>query len=132
MQLKFDYFTDQWQGLIDGKDATGRLNPNRASTLLTNLEALKTTKWLGPVHAQAVQAMKTPHTTISVHVKRVADDGSDLPPIIKTLSIAHTPGKFIYFAKIDTTPAGPETEGEENFFLLSPETVKLLYVDLFE
>ncbi|BDS08929.1 hypothetical protein NT6N_39690 [Oceaniferula spumae] len=130
--LNFDYFSGLWKAKVNGVDATGKLNPNRADNLLSNLEGLETTKWLGPVHLQANQAMQTPDTIIRVHVQRVADDGTTLPPVIKTLKIAHTPGNFIYFAKIDTVPYSLENEGEENYFLLNPETIKKLYVDLFE
>jgi len=132
VQLNFNYFADQWQSKTADKDTTAKLNPNRATNFLTNLEALQTTKWLGPIHPQASEALKTPDTVIRVHVKRVADDGTDLPPMIKTLKIAHTPGNYIYFAKVQTLPASPEHDGEESYFLLSPDSIKKLYVELFE
>ena len=132
VQLTSNYFTDQWTAQHDGADATAALNPNRAKNLLNNLEALKTTKWLGPINPQAQEALQTPDTTIRIHLKQVADDGSDLPPIVKTLKIAHTARNLIYFAKIDTHPSNPKNEGEDSFFLLSPTDIKKLYVHLFE
>lgn len=132
VHLDYNYFSDLWKAKIDGVDATGSLNPNRASNLLSHLESLETTKWLGPLHSQAAQALKNPNTTIRIHVQRVGDHGENLPPVVKTLRIAHTPGNFIFFGKIDTVPYSAENEGEENYFLLNPETVKNLYVHLFE
>jgi len=132
LQLNFDYFSDQWTALKSSKDATAQLNPNRAKNLLSNLEALQTTKWLGPIHLQAQQALNTPDTIIRIRLKQVADDGTDLPPVIKTLTIAHTPAKLINFAKIHTTPAGPESEGEDSYFLISPDDIQKLYVNLFK
>ena len=132
VQLNCNYFTDQWTAQIDGANATASLNPNRAKKLLSNLEALKTTKWLGPFYSQAAKALDTPDTVIRIHLNRFADDSTELPPIVKTLKIAHTPGKLIYFAKIDNLPVTPENEGEERFFLLSPDDVNKLYVHLFE
>ncbi len=132
IQLTCNYFTDQWTAHKGEVEATAQLNPNRAKNLLNNLEALQTSKWLGPINEQAQRALKTPNTTVRIHLKQVADDGTDLPPVIKTLKIAHTPRNLIYFAKIDTYPVSPENADENSFFLLRPADVQKLYVQLFE
>ena len=130
--LNPNYFTDEWKARIGEKDMTAKLNPNRAANFLSNLEALTTTKWLGPIHPPASQALKEPDTIIRIHLKQVADDGTDLPVVIKTLKIAHTQGNLIHFGKIETTPTNPKNTGENSYFLLSPDTMKKLYIELFE
>lgn len=134
--LKYAFFSEQWTATrSDGDqtvDATAQLNPHRANKLLTQLESLSTHKWIGPNHQQAIKAMQTPDTVIRIRVKQIDDNGNDAPAITKTLSIAHTPGKLIYFAKVHTTPAGPNPEDESSYFLIDPETIAKLYVNLFE
>lgn len=134
--LQYAFFSEQWSATLDNgtaqQDATASLNPHRANTLLTNLESLTTQKWIGPHHLQANKALKDPDTIITIKIKRVDDAGNDAPPITKTLRIAHTPGNLIYFAKVDTSPRGPDSEGEESYFLIDPETISKLYVNLFE
>ena len=132
VQLNFDYFQDRWTALKNNVNASADLNPDRAKNLLSILEGLQTTKWLGPTQQLAARALSNPDTKIRIHINRVADDGTDLPPAVKTLSIAHTQGNLIYFAKIDTIPAGPDSEGEESYFLLDPEDIQKLYVNLFQ
>jgi hypothetical protein len=134
--LDYSFFTEQWKATrgkgSEKEDATSELNPHRANTLLGHLESLTTNKWIGPVHPQAANALKTPDTIIRIHIQRVDDNGLDAPPITKTLKIAHTKGNLIYFAKVETTPKGPESEGEESYFLLNSEMIQKLYVKLFE
>ncbi len=132
VELTSNYFTDQWTATLNGNDATSELNPNRAKKILSHLEALKASKWLGPQFPQAAKALSNPDTIIRIHLKRTADDSTELPPVIKTLKIAHTPNKLIYFAKIDTLPVDPENDDEKNFFLLKPDDVNKLHVHLFE
>ena len=134
--LDYSFFTEQWKATRgkegEKKDATSELNPHRANTLLGHLESLTTNKWIGPAHPQAVNALKTPDTIIRIHIQRVDDNGLDAQPITKTLKIAHTKGNLIYFAKVETTPKGSESEGEESYFLLNAEMIQKLYVKLFE
>ncbi len=130
--LTYQHFTARWTATRDGKDATPDLNPNRANKLLTHLESLQTKKWIGPMHPQAMKALQKPDMTVSVTINRVDDQGRDLTPTIKTLRIKHTPGRLIYFAKIDTTPRTPDSEDEQSYFLLNPTAVKQLTVDLFK
>jgi len=136
VSLEYSFFSDQWKATrYDGDvttNATAALNPNRANTLLSNLESLTTNQWIGPMHPQAAKALQSPDTIIRIRIKRIDDEGNDAEPITKTLRIAHTPGKLIYFAKVDTTPEGPESEREQSYFLLDPETITKLYVHLFE
>lgn len=130
--LRYAFFAEKWEATKDGVDATSSLNPNRANTFLSNIESLTTKKWIGPMHPQAMQALENPDTVIRVSIKRVGDDGKDMAPIVKTLKIANTQGKFIYFAKVDTDPSDPNNDGDDSYFLLDPETVNKLNVDLFE
>lgn len=136
LTLDYSFFTEQWKASRgkegEKEDATSYLNPHRANTLLGNLESLTTKKWIGPVHPQAVNALKEPDTIIRIQIQRVDDNGLDAPLITKTLKIAHTAGNLIYFAKVETTPKGPDSQGEESYFLLDSETIQKLYVKLFE
>ena len=135
-KLQYAFFTEKWKatrGQGDQQtDATATLNPHRANTLLTNLESLTTQKWIGPRHPLAIKALKSPDTIIRIRIKQIDDNGNDAPSITKVLKIAHTPGKLIYFAKVDTIPNGSNSEDEESYFLLAPETITKLYVNLFE
>lgn len=134
--LEYAFFTEKWTATRSSEDqttnVTAGLNPHRATTLLTHLESLHTTKWLGPAHNQAQQALKTPDTIISIQIQQVNDDGSDGEPITKTLKIAHTPGNFIFFGKVETLPADSASDGEDSYFLIDPETIQRLYVNLFK
>ncbi|MBT8045107.1 MAG: DUF4340 domain-containing protein [Verrucomicrobiae bacterium] len=131
-QLGYDHFAAKWTAQRGNIDATARLNPNRANKLITHLESLKTRKWIGPMHPQAMQALKQPEMIISITINRVDDQGREMSPLVKTLRIKGTPGGLIYFGKVDTTPSNPDRDGENSYFLLDPETVKKLSVDLFE
>jgi len=137
--LEYAFFSEQWKAsrrtsdeVTETADATAALNPHRANTLLGHLESLVTTQWLGPVSPQAVKALQSPDSIIRIRIQRTDDEGNDLPPLTKTLKIASTAGGLIYFAKVETDPASAANEGEENYFLLSPETVGQLNVELFE
>ena len=136
IRLEYAFFSDQWTATRgkgdEATNATADLNPNRANTLLGNLESLTTNQWLGPVHPQAAKALRSPDTIIRIRIKQIDDEGNDADPITKTLRIAHTSGKLIYFAKVDTEPKGPDSEREHSYFLLDPETITKLYVHLFE
>ena len=131
-ELSYDHFTGIWKATQNGEDASASLNPNRADKLLTFLDSLKTKRWLGPLHTQAMMSLENPEITISVSMRRFDDQGNDLPPIRKTLRISQTPGGYINFAKIDSSPMSTEDQDETSYFLLSPETIKQLSVELFE
>lgn len=132
--LDYSFFAEQWKATrgTDGSNDTASLNPHRANTLLSHLESLTTKKWIGPRQQQAIKALQTPDTVIKIRIKQVDDEGNDASPIIKTLKIAHTAGNLITFAKVDTIPKGADAEGEASYFLLDPETVSKLKVNLFE
>jgi hypothetical protein len=131
-ELSYDHFTGIWKATQNGEDASASLNPNRADKLLTFLDSLKTKRWLGPLHTQAMMSLENPEITISVSMRRFDDQGNDLPPIRKTLRVSQTPGGYINFAKIDSSPMSTEDQDETSYFLLSPETIKQLSVELFE
>lgn len=132
VELNYAFFTEKWQAMRDGKDVTAELNPSRANFFLKQLTSLKASRWIGPMHASAMEAMKSPDTIIQIHVKQVNDEGFETEPAIKTLRIAHTKGGYIYFAKVDTQPAGNNRDHESSYFYLSPDVISKLYVDLFE
>lgn len=131
VELHYDHFTGNWTAIRDGQSVSASLNPNRADKLLSSIDSLKTSRWLGPLHPQAMIALQEPDLTISVTLRKYDDQGNDLPPILKTLRISQTPGGYITFAKVDTLPIDPE-EDVISYFLLTPESVKKLSVNLFE
>ncbi len=130
-ELHYDHFTGKWTAEQNGQNASANLNPNRADKLLSCIDSLKTSRWLGPLHPQAMMALQEPDVTIAITLRQYDNDGNDLPPIVKTLTISQTPGGYITFAKVDTSPINPEDD-VISYFLLSPESVKKLNVDLFE
>ena len=132
IELSYDHFTANWTAKQNDAIATASLNPNRADKFLANLESLQTKHWIGPMHPQAMKALENPDIIISMNMHRTDKNGQDMPPILKTLRIAHTPGGFINFAKVDTLPPSPDTGDESSYFLLSPETVESLSNNLFE
>ncbi|NWK57100.1 DUF4340 domain-containing protein [Verrucomicrobiaceae bacterium N1E253] len=136
VNLKYAFFSEQWSA-TRGKtgeetDVTAELNPHRANNLLNSLESMEAQRWIGPMHPQALKALQTPDISISIKIKRVDDEGNDLPPITKTLRIANTPGNIITFAKVDTNPKSPDASDEDSYFLLNPDTAAKLKVNLFE
>lgn len=132
VELTYAHFADKWTASLDGKDATTELNPNRAKLFLKHLGSLEASRWIGPMHPAAMKALESPDTVVRIHVKRFNDEGMEIAPAVKTLKLAHTPGGLIYFAKVDTQPAGKDRDHEASYFNLSPEAVTKLYVDLFE
>lgn len=132
IQLDYDHFAANWEASYDKKNATAALNPNRAEKFLSEIQSLVTKRWLGPLHPQAMQALENPNITISVTVQQVDDEAQNSEPVVKTLRVATTPGGFIHFAKIDTTPQHKASPDESSYFLLDPKTVTQLNVNLFE
>lgn len=132
VNLGYNHFTGIWRAEQDGVNATGSLNPNRADKLLESITSLKADRWLGPMHPQAIIALEDPDIIISVSLSRQDDEGNDLPPVVKTLRVARTPGGYINFCKIDSIPLSPDQEDENNYFLISSETIKKLSVNLFK
>lgn len=131
VELHYDHFTGNWTAKRNGQNASASLNPNRADKLLSSMDSLKTSRWLGPLHPQAMIALQEPDMAISVTLRKYDEQGNDLPPVEKTLRISQTPGGYITFAKVDTLPINPEDD-VISYFLLPPESVKKLNVDLFE
>ncbi len=132
IQLTYHFFSEDWTAHQGDKDLTASLNPNRANNFLKTLTSLHCAKWLSPNHPQATQFIKNPATTIKIHLNREDSYGNPLPPMVKSLKIAHTPNKLIHFGKINSTPKDPHADGEQNYFLLSPETISKLSTNLFE
>ncbi|MGJ8676579.1 MAG: DUF4340 domain-containing protein [Akkermansiaceae bacterium] len=131
--LQYAYFSGEWTAKRGGKLANAALNPNRADTLLTNIESLSTMRWLGPDEAIVAKFLETPDLSISVHVTPFDNEGNELSPIIKTLKIAHTPNKSLHYAKISTEPQTPASmKDDENYFMLPSEIISQLSVNLFE
>ncbi len=131
-ELNYDHFTGTWTATQNGKPASAQLNLNRADKFLSCLDSLRTQRWLGPLHLQAMQSLANPDITIKIIMRRVDDEGNDLSPMTKTLRVTQTPGGYINFGKIDSFPIGPEQEDETSYFLLTPETFKKLNINLFE
>lgn len=131
-ELNYDHFAANWTATQNNINATASLNPNRADKFLTNLESLQTKHWIGPMHPQAMKALENPDIIISVSIHQNDEDGQDMPPVLKTLQIANTPGGFIHFAKLDTLPRSSDADDESSYFLFTPETVKKLNVNIFE
>ncbi len=132
IELTYASFSDKWTAKSGGKDATSMLNPNRAKFFLKQLTSLEASRWIGPMHPNAMKAIETPDTVIKIHVKQFNDAGTETGTAVKTLRIAHTTGGLIYFAKIDSLPVGRDREHEASYFYLSPEVISKLYVNLFE
>ncbi|MDG1357008.1 MAG: DUF4340 domain-containing protein [Akkermansiaceae bacterium] len=131
-ELSYDHFTGTWTAIQNGKSASAKLNPNRADKFLGYLDSMTTQRWLGPLHAQAMLSLANPDITVKLSLRRFDNEGNDLPPMTKTLRVTQTPGGYINFGKIDSFPIGPDQEDETSYFLLTPETLKKLNVNLFE
>lgn len=132
-QIKYEFFTEKWKATREGKDITAAINPNRANTFLANLESVATSSWRGPYDPQAAKLLETPNLVIRIHIALTDDDGNKLPEIVKSLSIASSPNKLLHFAKVNSVPATQETMIDEaNYFLLDPEIVEKLSVNLFK
>ncbi|MGB2402085.1 MAG: DUF4340 domain-containing protein [Akkermansiaceae bacterium] len=131
-ELSYDHFTGVWTATQNGKTASAKLNPNRADKFLGYLDSLTTQRWLGPLHTQAMQSLANPDITIKVTLQRYDNEGNDLPPMTKTLRVSQTPGGYINFGKVDSSLISPEQEDETSYFLLTPESIQKLSVNLFE
>ena len=84
------------------------------------------------MHPGAMKAIASPDTVIKVHVQEFNDDGTAHATVVKILKIAHTSGRLINFAKIDSLPVGRDRDHEASYFFLSPEVITKLHVNLFE
>ena len=131
-ELNYNHFTGLWTATQNGKTASASLNPNRADKFLGYLNSLTTQRWLGPLHNQAMQSLANPDITIKLTMRRFDNEGNDLSPMTKTLRVSQTPSGYINFGKVDSSIISPETEDELSYFLLTPESIQKLSVNLFE
>lgn len=131
-ELNYDHFTGIWSATQNGKAASANLNPNRADKFLGYLDSLTTQRWLGPLHTQAMQSLANPDITITLTLQRFDNEGNNLPPMTKTLRVSQTPSGFINFGKVDSSIISPEQEDETSYFLLTPDSIEKLSVNLFE
>mgnify|MGYP000006915778 FL=1 len=132
VELTYNSFSDAWTSKTEGKESSTRLNTDRAKLFLKQLTSLKASRWIGPMHPGAMKAIASPDTVIKVHVQEFNDDGTAHATVVKTLKIAHTSGRLINFAKIDSLPVGRDRDHEASYFFLSPEVITKLHVNLFE
>lgn len=123
--LSCNFLDESWQAKEGGEDATARLNPNRASFLLTTLEQLRATRWLGPEDTAAVAALAKPSLVIQV-LCRVATDAGDETMVRRELlvaPVANSPDNRFFFARVS---------GDPDFFILDRDAVRNLSVKVFD
>lgn len=132
LKLDYNFFSDEWKAILGNDEMTHKLNPYRANNLIKIIQSLQTTKWLGPFHPHAKESLKKPDTLIHIKISSSDSQNGEEKIVTKTLSISHTKGSLICFGKLSTEPASFSQEKENSYFLLNPETVSKLYINLFE
>ena len=126
LNLKFNYFRQQWQAEQEGQDISPRLNTNKANRLLEKIAAIRVQKWLGPPTAASSDRLAFPDLEISVLIEEVDATGAMQGLRPQTLAIAsagRTTSNRVFLGRSSTV---------RDLFLLDLATVQGLAVGLIE
>ncbi len=120
-----NHVTETWSARQDGEDVTDRLSTERAQILLENLLDLKAENWLPADGSAAEDSLKDPELIFTLFVTTFDDEGEKSGVAQRELRIARVKaGKLsLCYGSVS---------GEANPFLLDPEVVDLLAVDVLE
>jgi hypothetical protein len=122
--LRYSFLDESWKAESAGKDVTAQINPDRANYLLTALENLQVTRWLGTDDSEAAARLVSPPLVISVLCKHVNDNGGIADVARGELRIApvsDSPDNRFYYGRLTSEP---------NYFLIDRPTALKLTVDL--
>ncbi|MCH7225190.1 DUF4340 domain-containing protein [Haloferula sp. A504] len=118
-----DFNAESWRARLGSEDVTDRLSKERARNLLANILDLKAVAWLPVGQSGADQALADPDLEITLTVQTFDAEGEPAGPELMTLSVAKV-------TRGPTTICYGRVSQEANPFLLDPEVVELLAVDL--
>lgn len=122
--LRYEFLSESWKAESAGKDITPQINTDRADYLLSALENLEVTRWLGTDDSEAATRLVNPPLTISVLCKHSDADGGIADVTHRELRIApvsDSPDNRYYYGFLNTEP---------NYFLIDRQTALKLTVDL--
>ena len=117
--------TETWRARLDGQDVTERLSKERAQILLKNLLDLNVMTWLPANQSAADAALEDPDLEFTLFVQTYNEEGEPAGPDLKTLQLAKVERgeNTIYYGRVGN---------EDNPFLLDPDLVELLGVELLD
>ncbi|BCX50398.1 conserved hypothetical protein [Haloferula helveola] len=119
-----DFFAEKWKAKLGSEDVTGSLSPERADIFLQNLLDLEASNWLRPSETEADKALLKPDMVFTIFAKTVDDQGEEsgvTSPQIRIAKVKRGNIELCY-GRVSTQPYP---------FLLDPEKVRQLEVDLF-
>lgn len=117
--------TEEWRATLGTEDVTERLSTERADILLGNLLDLKARNWLPAEQSAASEHLANPDLRFTLFVTTLDDLGEPSGVEQRELRIAT-------IDRGETRICYGSVSGEPNPFLLDPETVDLLAVELIE
>lgn len=124
LELGYNFITQRWTARQQGKDLSAELAIDRANLLLLKLTELKASVWLPPGQTAAAEALANPDMSFTLLIKTYDEQGEFSGLEERTLriaTIAQGQGRISY----------GQLSGEPYLFLLNPDILKPLGVDLF-
>lgn len=125
LTLEYQFTTESWRALEEGRDRSAELATDRANRLLPALLNLQAGEWLDVNDPQAAAALGHPVLSFTLLIKKIDDEGNFAGFGKRELTIApasDSPGNRQFYGRID---------GEPHPFRLDHGTVYQLAVDLF-
>ena len=117
LQLLYDFSSESWVAKRGEEDVSAELNRGRADQLLKRISSLQAGNWLPPANAGTVDPFANPDLTLELLVKELDDEAQFVGVRRLQLAVSKQVGK---------------TNVLPNPFLLDPQLIEQLTVDLFE
>ena len=124
--LSYDFFEEAWKAQRGTQDVTADLVEARANFLLTQLEGIKSSRWLAKSDPEALTALSNPSLTLAVQEQIVDEDDNVTGNRIRTLIFAPAPQPKHHGYHYGML------RGDEYPFLMDSELYRKLAADLLD
>lgn len=125
VELGYDFVPERWTARVGDEDRTTDVVKERADHLLEKLLALRVDHWLPPGHSGALEALESPDMRLVLQFQKIDEKGEFAGVDRRELTIARAGSgrNSVIYAGASDIPTP---------FLLAPEDLEALRVDLFE
>lgn len=69
LAVEYDYIGEDWKGIMNGKDITPSINPQRAHYYVRNLQKMRAFTWLSSNDRAAIKALRKPIFTVKLELE---------------------------------------------------------------
>jgi len=122
VNLKYNFFTEEWSAKIKEADKTADLIPARANKLLERLEDIHVLHWLDKRNKQAFEALLEPEFIADITVDDI-DSGENTTRSLRLTPISKNSSNQFFYGHLS---------GESDYFILDLNTYNALSIQLFE